>query len=73
MADAAPAGDRGGFRGGFGDRGRQVEAKFSKPYFYSNSLLLIVISTGEAGAVAIGAAGAVETAAGDVAGARRRR
>merc|ERR1712243_307772 len=22
MADAAPAGDRGGFRGGFGDRGR---------------------------------------------------
>ena len=24
MADAAPAGDRGGFRGGFGDRGRQV-------------------------------------------------
>ena len=75
MADAAPAGDRGGFRGGFGDRGRQVESKSesSKPYLYQIQIILfMVIFTGEAGVVAIGA-GAVETAAGDVAGARRRR
>ena len=30
MADAAPAGDRGGFRGGFGDRGRQVVLQKSR-------------------------------------------
>ena len=37
MADAATAGDRSGFRGGFGDRGKQVKAKsvFSKPNLYS--------------------------------------
>ena len=36
MADAAPAGDRGGFRGGFGDRGRQVLQICTslKPYLY---------------------------------------
>ena len=31
MADAAPAGDRGGFRGGFGDRGRWVGSPISCP------------------------------------------
>ena len=30
MAAAAPAGDRGGFRGGFGDRGRQVVLQKSR-------------------------------------------
>merc|ERR1711910_78605 len=32
MADAAPAGDRGGFRGGFGDRGRGGRGKEEKEW-----------------------------------------
>ena len=45
MADAAPAGDRGGFRGGFGDRGRQVDLTLlsSKPYFYPFNIFLFIV------------------------------
>ena len=70
MADAAPAGDRGGFRGGFGDRGRQVFQSRYLPTF--RSIVNNHHSLGEAAAAAI-EAGAVETVVVDVAGARRRR
>ena len=56
MADAAPAGDRGGFRGGFGDRGRQVNPILcifyinpSCDHFVIRIFLLIVFLQGRQG------------------------
>ena len=73
MADAAPAGDRGGFRGGFGDRGRQVfQSPDNSQHIKVRRILNNCYVLGVAAAVAI-EAGAVETVVVDVEGARRRR
>ena len=73
MADAAPAGDRGGFRGGFGDRGRQVfQSLDNSQHRKVSSIVNNCYVLGVAAAVAI-EAGAVETVVVDVGGARRRR